>query len=587
MPETARCAQELETLVARAASRGRIDVEELLSSYRQLRPGNHPELANERRVDLDAMVSSLATLPPGFLDASEVLVVPRLKPYEHEPVDSDMLPAGLLADGTLLIEASFSHVSLVNLAAPLCALAHEIEKAQSLLTGAGLIAAPSEPDPPIHAEAQGPSHLAAEAEMEPGAAPDLELAAALPAGADGDAQVTSALARIAFALGVDQTALEAADDRTEGGLLRLLVRQAVLPGVRLHADLAPAAVARRAVDRHRHILNTLAEMGLMGRPAHLWLGGGVISECVSPYVRDLRQVLVTWARQNPGLCGNDITLHEPAGEDLLYALAHDFLLTDPHLASERETADRTVGIQRYPDATLPFEIIDLGRLEPDASDARLPCWPPLAAPAPVLLRVTPDLEDTEGSGVSALLCALAPQLESVTLVLEGTALAGSPGSILLPQIAVRWAGEHKLFIPSTTPLAADSFLGFADADVREGALLSVSSAALLSPDHVGTLARAYGVAAIEVGAAGLINAVADARWRGELPETVDIHWALVSTVAASTGRPDLPSLSGYAAVAVAALRQMLAPARADPEPPQQPFADPIPPRPGRSVRIKA
>jgi hypothetical protein len=588
MPEIAQSAQELETLVARAARRGRIDIEELLAPYRRLRPGNHPHLADERRVDLDAMVSSLAALPPGFLDASELLVVPRLEPYDHEPLDSGMLPAGLLADGTLLIEASFSHVSLVNLAAPLCALAHEVEKAQSLLAGAGLIAASSEPAAPGDTEVDGPSHLFGDAAPEPGAAPDLELAVAEPTEVNGDAQVAATLARIAFALGVDQTALEAADDSTDGRLLRLLLRQAELPAFWVHADLAPDATARRVVDHHGHILNRLAEMGLMDRPAHLWLGGGVISECLSPYVRDLRQVLVTWARENPGLCGDDITLQEPAGEDLLYALAHDFLLTDPHLERERETADRTVGIQRYPDATVPFEIIDLGRLEPGACDARLPPWPPLAAPAPILLRVTPDLEDTEGSGVSALLHALAPQLKSVTLVLEGTAVAGGPGTIVLPQIAVRWAGEHKVFIPNTAPLAADSFLGFADAAVQEGALLSVSAAALLSPEHVSALARSYGVAAIEVGAAGLVNAVADARWRGELPAAVDLRWALVSTVAASTGRPDLPSLSGYAAVAVAALRQMLIPPRADPEPPpRQQAAEPIPPRPGRSVIIKA
>jgi hypothetical protein len=153
---------------------------------------------------------------------------------------------------------------------------------------------------------------------------------------------------------------------------------------------------------------------------------------------------------------------------------------------------------------------------------------------------------------------------------------------------VRWAGEHKVFIPNTTPLAAKSFLGFADAAVQEGALLSVSSATLLSPEHVSTLARAYGVAAIEVGAAGLVNAVADARWRGELPGAIDVRWALVSTSAASSGRPDLASLSGYAAVAVAALREMLAPARAEPDPPpQQPATDPGLPRPGRSFMIKA
>ncbi len=690
--EIASRAQELEVLVARAVRRGRLGLDELLETYADLAPGGHGGLGDDRRVDLDAMVGALGTLPRGLVDAREILVVPRLEPYEHEPVASGMLPAGRLADGTLLIEASFGQVSVVNLVAPLCALAHELDKARPLLAAVAIVSPKDETAIGDPAPAPGASFEVAESrgvpahepgtggpgtgepgtggpgtgepgtggpetdEPAPGASFEIAKSRGVPAhepetggpvtdepgtggpgtdepgtdgpetggpetggletsgpetggpgtggpgtggpgtggletggpetGGPGTDEIAAALARIAFALGVDPAALEAADDRAEGALLRLLLGQAELPEVRIHAEVRPSAVARRAVEHAQRVLAAVAEMGLMNRPTHVWFGGGVVTECLSPYARELRAVLLRWAAENPDACGDDVALHEPAGEDLLYALAHDFASSDAALAEERKVADRTVGVQRFDGGGLPFEVIDLGRVEASLCDARLPRWPG-TTPAPVLVRITPDLEDSKGAGVNALLGALSAQLASVTAVLEGTALAGDTGTIVLPHLMVQWAGEHQVSIPSTRPWAVEDFLGYTDAAVQEGAVLSVSAAALLSPTHVGNLARTYGVSAIEVGASGLINAVAEARWSGAIPAEATVRWALVSAASASTGRPTVATVSAYAAIAIAALRDIAGPRtepRSEPEPPVEKAARP---RPGRSFVIKA
>jgi hypothetical protein len=534
----ARYALEFEVTVARAVRQGRLVPAELTDAYRLLAPANHPLLGDQRQVDLDALAAALSGLPTGFLTSQRLFVVPRLELFAHEPVPSVAFPAGRLPDGTLILECRFGHISLVNLAAGLAAITHEQEKAQKLLAAAAI-------------------------------------------------DLTSPTA-VAFALGVDETGLMAADQACEQALLPLLTGVAHLPEVQVHASLSTDAIGERATMRAQRVLGRLAEMGLIGRPLHLWLGSSIITECLSPYARDLRQVLSRWAGANPTLIGDDLEgANAAAGEDLAYALSHDFHRTDANLKTERTNADRSVGILRYEDDGAEFEIVDLGRVDPKVVDARLPPWQ-LDGIAPVLVRLALDAEDEEAHGLKALLQPLAPQLKSVSVLFDGMALSGQIGAILLPHLMVVWAGEEKLTVPGAAPLSATDVVSFADAVVTQGAVLSVPSASLLNPAGIVELAHTFGVAAISIGGSGVLRRLVDARWSGLLPTAVDVTWSLVSTRYASTGRPDLASLGAQSAVAVATLRRVLAQAEEVAPAPEEPPPDPRPkPRSGRAVRIKA
>ncbi len=513
----------------RAVRRGRVDLDDFLDPYAALRPGSHALLEDARRLDLAAVVAAFVALPRSLLSAPRLMAVPRLEGFTRTPIAGAGPRAALAADGTLLLETGLGQVSLVALIGALCALAWEQAKARRLL--AGRVAEP---------------------------------------------EMTS----LAMDLGVEEALLRAAGDATGLAIFDLL-RGVALPELRVHADCGEAATRERAEHSGRRVLAALAEMGLIERPIFLFIGSDLVTGILSPYARELRGPLLTWAAQKQPALGADLRdLSEPVGEDALYALAYDFVASDPTLAAERAQADRTVGILRYEGDGLPFELVDLGRIEPEGCDARLAG---LAAPtpAPVLVRLAYNLEDTDATLLRTLLEALGRRVIGAALVMEGVALAGSPGSIVLPHLLVQW-DESKLWLPGAMPFVAAELLGYADVQVLDGAVLSTAAPSLLAPAHVSELVRAYGVAAVEVGGAAALHALMDARLRGVLSPEASLSWALVAGQTTMSGRPSLGATAGHSAVALAVLHHLTGarPARVDPPSPKRRASS-------RSLRIKA
>ncbi len=154
MTEVAAVALELEVLVARALWQGLLDVEELLPTYLRLAPASHPGLGDARSVDVAAVARALGALPPECFESGELLVVRRLADYGHAPSRGD-LRAGVLSDGTPVLEATLGLVSVLEVAATLCLLRHEVDKAVTLM-----------PDLRARAESGAPDYLSHLAERE-------------------------------------------------------------------------------------------------------------------------------------------------------------------------------------------------------------------------------------------------------------------------------------------------------------------------------------------------------------------------------------------------------------------------------------
>ena len=644
-------ALELEALVARCARVGRLDPYELLETYVELEPSGHERLAEPRVIDLDALRSALSSLPAELVTAPRVLVVPRLSAFGHRPVPSAAGAAGVLADGTLLLEARFGLLSLVGIAAALCAIAHELDKARTLNPpdeeevcsaptsrscriggGRRAAAAPdtagasrahasghelepdasdrhhlddaeldddpdeAEPDDVSDDEAAPDDDVAPHDEAERAPGDNLEDSDSTPVDVDvnddeDDASPRAAgalhdatTASLAFTLGLDERRLLDANAALSGRLLTVLAPSWELPPVAVHAELETRACRRRVEARAERVAARLAELGLATRRLHLWVGSGVVVSCLSPYTRDLRDVLLGWAGAHPDIVGPDIDLAAAPGEDTLYALAADFLATDPRLAVERDAADRTVGIQRLDADGLPFELVDLGRVDPRMWDARLGS---VSVPpdAPVLVRVSTDLEDGTGAGLASLLRVLGEHIASVTVLLEGTALEHLPGTVLLPAAAMRWAGESLVSLPGARALEPSELAGLAGTVVQGGVVLSAAHTSLLSTKHLAELARAYALRAVDVGGAATLSAVAEVAATGAIAPACALRWALVATELISRGRPSVASTSGLAAYAIATLRELLADGANRPAP--APPRDRPRPSSGRTVRIKA
>ncbi|MEM6731604.1 MAG: hypothetical protein AAF658_08610, partial [Myxococcota bacterium] len=275
---------------------------------------------------------------------------------------------------------------------------------------------------------------------------------------------------------------------------------------------------------------------------------------------------------------------ELVDESRIYSIMRDFFRTDARVLDERRAADGTVGIQRYRVDDLHFDVIDLQRVEAHLTDARIMEWE--LDGAPILLRIDRSKRFGEGALLDELLDTIGPTLVTVTVLLQGTLLqATNPDAILLPHLMLGWAGESKVSLPGVRALEPEHFMGLAAPAVSSGAVLSMPTATLLNAHHIEWLAKAYRVAAIEVGSEALISTLHDALWTGRIASEVPIAWALVDQ-ARVNGRPSVAALTAASAVAVALLRQIGASLEPpEPEPPPEP-----PPRRGPSrtaLRIRA
>lgn len=528
--------RELEVLVQRGMRLGALDLDELVQTYAALAPSSHVFVADPRRIDLAALVGAFGRLPPHVTGAPRLRLVHRLdgfaKGARHHA----------LSDGTILLEARDGLFDIVATVASLCVLLHERSKAHALFRAYGDV--PDDPDAVVE--------------------------------------------HMALALGVDSESLLAASDATGGVLMAWLTSNGPLPALGVHPDLSATATTGRATALAARIVSAFAETGLAGRPVHLWLGPAWFTDCLSPYVRELRPALVHWASSQPAELGADAAraLTGLVGEDALYAIAHDLLRARPQLASERDAADRTVGIYRGEG----FEVIDLSRVELGTCDPRVSTLTG-AYDGSVVVRVAAPREDTSGVFVRELVSGL-QGLARITVVLEGMALGGAAGSLVMPELVLHWAGEEIIGLKTRDAWDEDALHSFADARVARGSVMSAPAASLLSASHVEVLARRFKLAGIEIGQIGVLRALAELGWSDHLQ--LPIALALVGTEHVDTERPSIPSIAGVNALAIASLGEGKAPSFSPPAydpitaPPSAPPKRPSsPPRPGRGIRIKA
>ena len=513
----ATLALEFDVLIKRAARTGAVPLDMLTDTYIAL----HPEPPDSvQSLDLRGLCTALAALPEGLCDAPRLLLVPDIHGFSHTPWSRGPFICGRMADGTWLGDLSGGYADLVRWLSCLC----EIRRGQR--QAARLLAAQPEPD------------------------------------------LGDALGHLAFAWGCDETALQEAIGSCGPALLSLLRSDADLPPIVVHAASSPSARARQHARDASRVVHAVAEMGLIDRPLHLWLGEGRIGDCLSPYSRELKDVLWHWAQTHPQQVGPDIP-SQPS-EDALYAVMHDFLAHDPRLASEKEEAERTVGIYRYAVGHASIEMVDLGRTDPTVCDPRLPALR-VRAPAPVLIRVdAPDVQLLE-STLQAFIETLGNRLTSITIALPSQAPVARAGEIALPHFAVNWAGGHKMPLLNDA-LSPTDLTGLADQPVREGVTLLVPALGAHTPSDLGPSQDDPSIACVQLGGTDIVALLHDAVWTHKVHERIECCWLAVPLVGTATGRPTLACLRSLTAVAIARLRRIIAP-------PTSPAAQTMPPAP--------
>lgn len=522
-------------LIQRGARLGELDLAALVDTYGGLSPSSHPRAGDPRQVDLDALVGAFSRLPPGICSAPRLRLVARLGGFAKGQQNHH-----LLSDGTMLVEIRYGMTQLAAFVASLCVLEHERRKAQKMFEAYGAV-------------------------------PD---------------DASSLITHMALALGVDEVALTQAQTASNGMLVPWLTGAASMPTIAVQPDVAPAAGEERARTHVQRVIARLAESGLLARPLHVWLGPQWITDCLSPFTRELRPALTHWAESSPPSIGSDLMrLPEVVGEDTLYAIAHDLLRLDPRLAEERATADRTVGIYRDSFDDMPFEIVDLARVELGSCDPRVTIITG-ADDGAVLVRIPVSSEDYGGVAVRELVETLGERLARLTVVLEGMALSGGAGSVVQPEIAVHWAGDGLSTFPNLAAWDEDSLHAFSDTPVVRGAIVSAPTPLLLSATHVEAIARRFRIAGVEVGHSGCLRGIAECMWNGRLAKDVPVSLAMVGTTSIESGRGSVRSITGVAALAIASLAQT-ARGEETPELPEPTPEPPPPPPPKRESRDRS
>ena len=113
-----------------------------------------------------------------------------------------------------------------------------------------------------------------------------------------------------------------------------------------------------SAERHAwDLLRPAAERGLLKGPVHLVFGPSALGDCLSPYCRDLREILESWADKQKIAVP---TLHP---ENRIYSAAQSFCQSQPHPELERRSQEQLVGISRF--------AIDTRRLDRAAMDERI------------------------------------------------------------------------------------------------------------------------------------------------------------------------------------------------------------------------
>ena len=534
MQDWAACSEEFEVLLRRAARRGVLDIDDLLESFR----GSQTRLArpeDARRVDFEALTRLMCELPPQLFEIERILLVPSLDDFTYEEERRwGTLRAGVGAEGHVLVEAQRGLSSLIELAMQLCTWRHEATKAAALLS------------PDLVAQWQAMVQRGeGQEEQRAGEEEPLEQEVH-PQGWEG------LLSRLAFAWGSDALTLVRAWEDTEGRLPAALLSSAVVAPVFIHADLDPSFLVRCAHRQGEQIVSVLAEMGLLGRPLHLWVGSSVLTECLSPYTRELREVLIRWAQLAPGCCGTDLRSSVAWGEDRLYAIAQDFQRTHGGLREEHREADRTVGINRcVAQGGLNFDVVDLARVDSSLCDARLP--PGTGVSNGVLLRLDGVDEGLHAQVLRTVLPLLGSSLAGITLVFRGFFPGAPPGSLRLPTRLIRWAGGHSLLLPFKPALARVDLQAYADAPVSEGTLVSVPSMALkgllLDQERVRSVVQGVVADGYEH-----CSAIAEALWGGDCDAELPVTCAVIQGERIEGRRLAVDALSGVSSLAVATLR---------------------------------
>lgn len=501
-------ALEFDVLLRRGIGRGVLDLAELFAAFVQ--HAQHLELPcmDPNRLELAACMQALRQLPPMFLGHSHWRLVDKLAAFDLAPVAHESLcPWQALDDTTLVVACPHGEQSIHSLVSTWCVVLHEQRK----------FLAYCQREPQIAVWLQAPQ-------------------------AYRDS--------LAFAFGQDShTVHQALATEEDGLLLSQLLMSASLSSMHVHTSLQTSQSTARRKRVTQGLLGGLAEMGLLQRPVHLFLGASQVLECLSPYHRDLGAQICAWGDAQWQAHGKTRDVRFQEDPDGSYLLQAAFLRQDKALLQEKHLAERSVGIQHGHLDGASFTWLDLGRLPQTACDPRLNDLGHAGQhDAPILLHLNPSQMPPLAPMLPRLLESLGP-LRSVCVIVDGM-LPLAPTKTHYQAVSLQsWD-----LIDSICDLTQKPERNIIDGvhSISVPWLLQAACTAYYLP----ALSQAQSV--LDFGHVGIARILHNMRVRQQFTPDVALHWSVVP-VRDAAHRMTAPHIRGHIACALEQLNGLVAP----------------------------
>ena len=347
----AEAIERFEIMVAHGAINSRLEIEHLISAYKEMEPSLHRHCDTANLVDVDALLYAIERLPETIYQIREILIqasgpdkASHRKGITKLATGARRRPVFQVGTDTIIIVAREGRTELLDLVTLLCCYQLECNKIASLLK-----------DKPV---AKLLLHL-------------------LEGEGQSPEDRNRAIARLAFELGTTDAHLLELDEAWGGRLLERLDSLLRNPPhfiVRLHQDYTIEASRSRAKKWAHRLKSAVDSLQLCQSPVHI-LSSNTHStvNLLSGYALTVEKEIWKWALHESE---HKKTLEAETYKSpyLTYYLLKDWLKAFPHRLSEKTAWELEVGITHLEDehyTGVHAQVFDLSRIRPEALDPRL------------------------------------------------------------------------------------------------------------------------------------------------------------------------------------------------------------------------
>jgi hypothetical protein len=520
-----RAISEFEIYARHGMLAGRLQIESLHRIYQRIQPVLHPNAANPKVIDLDALGYALARLPQNICTVRTIRLK-RAVPKDFEkwsgirsvPTELAGRPTYSLDDDEIVIVVQEDVAEVLDLLSLLCCLTIECKKVRERLMASGL-------DRQLKDFASDARDTSFGFAIKPN----------LPA-----ARKNQLFASLAFELGTYVDALLGLDNDWRGQLIQKMYEIASWDHdiwVLFHSSITKGTYATRIHEWCADVGRKLEELGFRGRPLHVL---STDLQCIEDLLTsgerllELQRNLRLTRTETLKRMSKEIVDRE--GQELPEP-DHSYYLARL-LAAEERTKRRDevllpgiVEVEDQHQTGLRCRIIDVSALDLNKVDPRLKLnRASIEQERPVLLAFDRVFGSQAGKVLGALTMAFPKQIHSYSIVFHAGALEGGRGTILIPSYVIKDGTQDVIDFLTPNRFDPQWLEGLTKEPILSGGpVVTVLGIVLQSRQQLLHYNRRWKAIGVDLIAATAVNAMNHALLAGHLAEAMEFRLLYLAT----------------------------------------------------------